>query len=99
MPNIRHIENRLTIVYLFTSGVITYRISYCSFKDQFSRKKGVQVALKSTPKSIGVNHKPDRSNNKIVASILLNEVMQNNQPRGFSSGMLIAAHNLGFNHE
>lgn len=93
--NIRHIKNRLTIMYAVVQDELVYSISYCSFKDQFSRKKGVELCKDKQCSNIVLHHKPN-SENKAVALILLNEVMQNNTPRGFSAGMVYVAGKLGF---
>ena len=95
---IQHINNRLTILWSIVEDRLIYKISYCSLKDQFSRKKGVLVAKEKKFCSFELQHKPT-NDNKLIALILLNEVIQNNTPRNFSVCMIAHAYNLGFSNE
>lgn len=96
MTKIRHLNNRITILYNIINDSIVYKVAYCSLKDQFSRKKGVQIASEKERQSFQLNYKPDRSNRKIIALILLNELMLHNQPRGLYPEMSFEANQLGF---
>ena len=93
---IRHIHNRLTIVYFTKDNSILYKISYCSFRDQFCRKVGVSIAQQNITREFVIRYKQERNDNKIIALILLNEVMQNLAPRKLNPFLIANAYHLGF---